>query len=101
MSVLPPPEQKSFYVRQMFDTIAGHYDRLNRLMTFGLDQGWRRYAVVQASDGLAEASGEARALDVGTGTGDFLPLLQDALPDGVIVGVDFSLPMMRAGKAKT
>jgi demethylmenaquinone methyltransferase/2-methoxy-6-polyprenyl-1,4-benzoquinol methylase len=67
-------------------------------MTFGLDQGWRRFAVEQVSAGLI--SEDLRVLDVGTGTGDFLPMLRRALPHATVVGVDFSLPMMRAGRAK-
>ena len=38
-------ESKDVQVRRMFDTIAPVYDRMNRLMTFGLDRGWRRVAL--------------------------------------------------------
>lgn len=98
VSVLPPPEQKSIYVNRMFSAIAERYDLLNRLMTFGLDQGWRRFAVRQVAFGYA--SGPRRALDIATGTGDFLPLLYAVMPDAQVVGVDFCLPMMQAGLAK-
>lgn len=98
-SVLPTPAEKPAYVRRMFDAIAGRYDRMNRLMTFGLDQGWRRYAVREVCAAV-ERTQHMRLLDVGTGTGDFLPLLQRALPRAVVAGVDFSVPMMRAGAAK-
>lgn len=97
MSVLPPPDQKSDYVNRMFSAIAARYDLLNRVMTFGLDQSWRRFAVRYVA---AASSGSERALDVATGTGDFLPLLHRAMPGGQVVGVDFCLPMMRAGWAK-
>ena len=100
MSVLPAPDQKALYVRRMFDAIARRYDLINRLMTFGLDQGWRRFAVSEVTAGRSPCAGDLRALDVGTGTGDFLPLLQYALPGALVVGVDFSLPMMRAGLSK-
>jgi demethylmenaquinone methyltransferase/2-methoxy-6-polyprenyl-1,4-benzoquinol methylase len=98
VSVLPPIEQKSAYVNRMFDAIAERYDLLNRLMTFGLDRGWRRFAVQQVA--YPYTTGPRRALDVATGTGDFLPPLHAALPDALVVGLDFSLPMMRAGDAK-
>lgn len=83
----------------MFDTIAGRYDLLNRVMTFGLDQGWRRVAVREIA-GQVTGVASPRALDVGTGTGDFLPIIRRALAGATVVGVDFSLPMMRAGRAK-
>ena len=100
MSVLPAPDQKPLYVRRMFDAIAWRYDRVNRLMTFGLDQGWRRFAVSEVTAGRSRCASDLKALDVGTGTGDFLPLLQRALPGALVVGVDFSLLMMRAGLSK-
>lgn len=98
MSVLPAPDQKSAYVNRMFGAIAARYDRLNRLMTFGLDRGWRRFAVAQVTPSMW--TGHRRALDVATGTGDFLPILHAAMPDALVVGADFCLPMMQAGESK-
>lgn len=95
MSVLPLPEQKPAYVHTMFAAIAGRYDLMNRLMTFGLDQGWRAFAARYVA--AATTHGPRRALDIATGTGDFLPLLHRAMPDAMIVGVDFCPPMMQAG----
>lgn len=70
MSVLPPIEEKAIYVQRMFGRIAPGYDRMNRLMTIGMDRSWRAFA---ASAVAPLATG--RALDIGTGTGDFLPEL--------------------------
>ncbi len=95
MSVLPPIEEKAAFVESMFGHIARTYDRTNRVMTFGLDQGWRRRIVESVAPPVNGA-----ALDVGTGTGDFLPLLAAWMPNGVAVGVDFCLPMMREGLNK-
>jgi demethylmenaquinone methyltransferase / 2-methoxy-6-polyprenyl-1,4-benzoquinol methylase len=95
MSILPPAEEKAAYVERMFTTIAPGYDLANRVMTFGLDQDWRHRIVETVAPPL-----EGRALDVGTGTGDFLPLLAAWLPDGIAVGVDFCLPMMQEGWGK-
>jgi len=97
MSVLPSHDQKPAYVSRMFGAIAERYDVVNRLMTFGLDTGWRRFAVRHSVVGTA---GRRRALDVATGTGDFLPILHAAMPEALVVGADFSLPMMRAGMRK-
>jgi demethylmenaquinone methyltransferase/2-methoxy-6-polyprenyl-1,4-benzoquinol methylase len=95
LSVLPPPEQKAAYVERMFARIAPGYDRMNRVMTMGMDRSWREYAV----RAVAPPAG-GRALDVGSGTGDFLVELAGWMPDGFAVGVDFTVPMMQAGLPK-
>lgn len=95
MSVLPPTEEKAAYVERMFARIAPGYDRMNRVMTIGMDRGWRDWAARAIAP---PANG--RALDVGTGTGDFLPLLADWMPDGFAVGLDFTVAMMQAGLPK-
>ena len=95
MSVLPPTEEKAAYVERMFARIAPGYDRMNRVMTIGMDRGWRDYAARAIAP---PANG--RALDVGTGTGDFLPLLAEWMPNGFAVGLDFTVAMMQAGQPK-
>ncbi|MEI7644381.1 MAG: ubiquinone/menaquinone biosynthesis methyltransferase [Chloroflexales bacterium] len=95
MSVLPDIDQKATYVERMFARIAPGYDRVNRVMTFGLDQGWRRRMVAMVAPPVG-----GDALDVGTGTGDFLPELAAWLRGGRAVGVDFTVPMMVAGLPK-
>ena len=42
---LPQGEEKARAVRGLFDTISGRYDLVNRVMTFGMDVGWRRRAI--------------------------------------------------------
>jgi demethylmenaquinone methyltransferase/2-methoxy-6-polyprenyl-1,4-benzoquinol methylase len=74
-------------VRSMFDRIAPSYDRTNRLMTFGLDNRWRRLAVQQLELGAADT-----VLDIGCGTGDFLALLGQT--PARRVGLDFSGGML-------
>ena len=76
-------------VTGMFDSIAPVYDRINTLMTGGLDERWRRAAVKAAR--LARGG---RALDVACGTGKLTAALRRAVgPDGSVVGVDLS-PLM-------
>jgi demethylmenaquinone methyltransferase/2-methoxy-6-polyprenyl-1,4-benzoquinol methylase len=77
----------------MFGRIARRYDLMNTLMTFGMDRGWRAAAVRAAAPPL-----DGLALDVGTGTGKLALQLADAMPVGLIVGADFTLPMLRAGQ---
>jgi demethylmenaquinone methyltransferase / 2-methoxy-6-polyprenyl-1,4-benzoquinol methylase len=95
VSVLPMPEEKAVFVERMFARIAPGYDRVNRAMTFGLDQDWRKQVVEAIAPPI-----DGRALDVGTGTGDFLPMLAAWMPRGHAVGVDFCLPMMVAGQPR-
>ena len=88
-------DEKARYVRAMFGRIAGRYDTMNRIMTGFRDQSWRRLAV----SAVAPPPGGV-ILDVGTGTGDFLPLLAQAAPQVRAVGVDLTFEMMAAGGAK-
>ena len=83
-------------VREMFDRIAGIYDRLNTVMTAGLHHQWRR----RAGDLTALASGD-KALDVATGTGDLaLELAGRVGADGQVIGVDFAERMLDLARAK-
>ena len=83
-------------VREMFDRIAGIYDRLNTVMTAGLHHSWRRRAV-----DLAAVSPGDRALDVATGTGDLaIELARRVAPGGEVVGVDFAERMLELARAK-
>jgi demethylmenaquinone methyltransferase/2-methoxy-6-polyprenyl-1,4-benzoquinol methylase len=89
-------EAKSTYVNRMFGQIAPKYDLMNRLMTFGLDQGWRK-VVVQES----RLKPGGIALDVATGTGDIALALAEVVGQtGKIIASDFSLEMMRPGPGK-
>lgn len=84
---LPQGPAKAQAVRSMFDTIAGRYDLMNRLMTFGMDRGWRRRSVTA----LALPAGSL-VLDLACGTGD---LCRDLNAQGhVALGVDLSQGML-------
>lgn len=77
----------------MFARIAGRYDLMNRLMTFGQDVRWRRLVIQEAQlpDG-------GKLLDIATGTGE---IAQEGLrqqPDILAVGGDFVLEMMQVGR---
>ncbi|HEY5974740.1 MAG TPA: bifunctional demethylmenaquinone methyltransferase/2-methoxy-6-polyprenyl-1,4-benzoquinol methylase UbiE [Geobacteraceae bacterium] len=83
-------------IREMFDTIAPRYDFLNRLLSLGIDQRWRRFAVSQLP-----AMTDSMVLDVATGTGDVALTIAARTPQGVrVVGVDFSPQMVELGRQK-
>jgi demethylmenaquinone methyltransferase/2-methoxy-6-polyprenyl-1,4-benzoquinol methylase len=75
----------------MFDTIAPRYDLVNRIMTFGLDVGWRRRSV--RALGLSSRS---RVLDLACGTGDLCRELERQ--GHAAVGVDLSHGMLAAAR---
>ncbi|HEX2041843.1 MAG TPA: ubiquinone/menaquinone biosynthesis methyltransferase [Acidimicrobiales bacterium] len=90
-AVLPEGAQKVRAVETMFDRIAPRYDLLNRLLTFGMDVGWRRRAV--RSLGLPAGS---KVLDLACGTGD---LCRELAASGLRpVGVDRSAGMLAAAR---
>jgi demethylmenaquinone methyltransferase/2-methoxy-6-polyprenyl-1,4-benzoquinol methylase len=75
----------------MFDTIAPRYDLVNRVMTLGLDQGWRRTTV----NALALAPGMV-VLDLACGTGDLSTM---ANRRGYrTIGADLSWGMLAANR---
>ncbi len=85
---------KKAQVAQMFDAIAGRYDMLNHVLSFGIDRYWRR----QAIDELREVR-PLRVLDVATGTGDLAIGASNVIP-ATVVGVDISEEMLQVGREK-
>lgn len=84
---------KRDHLRRMFGRVARGYDRLNSLLSLGMHHRWRRFAVRQCNfptGGLA--------LDVATGTADFI--LELAAQGGRAVGVDPCEPMLAIGRQK-
>jgi demethylmenaquinone methyltransferase/2-methoxy-6-polyprenyl-1,4-benzoquinol methylase len=73
----------------MFDAIAPRYDLLNRLISLGMDKGWRRRAVAA----LALKPGET-ALDLATGTGDLALMIARAYPEAAVLATDPSRGML-------
>jgi len=83
-------------VRAMFDRIAGVYDRMNSVMTAGMDARWRERAV-----DLAGVRPGDRALDVATGTGGLArELARRVGSGGTVVGLDFSESMLEIAREK-
>lgn len=88
-------EDKGTQVRRMFDSIAGRYDMLNRMLSLGMDRFWRRKMV----DSLRPSSPQ-RILDVASGTGDLALLMCRRLQPQQIIAADLSEEMMAVGRRK-
>jgi len=85
---------KKEQVTQMFDTISGNYDNLNRVISFGIDVKWRKKVLKIVSDKKPKI-----ILDIATGTGDLAILMAQTNAEK-IVGLDISAGMLEVGKKK-
>ena len=84
-------------IKNYFNAIAPSYDKLNHIMSFGIDRSWRRKAV----QAIADQPEVRRVLDVATGTGDFAIAIAKKLPAGSeIIGIDLSEQMLEVGRQK-
>lgn len=81
----------------MFDRIAGRYDMLNRVMSFGVDKRWRKKTVAALALPKTDA---CRVLDVATGTGDLAIDIARRHPGAAVIGVDPSAKMIEVGAGK-
>ena len=85
---------KKEQVTQMFNTISGNYDGLNRVISFGIDRKWRRKVV-----GIVKNAAPENVLDVATGTGD-LAIALAKTPVKKVIGIDIAPKMLDIGKQK-
>ena len=90
-----PTAKQARNIQGLFTRIASRYDLMNRLMTFGQDQRWRREVVRRAAPGPA-----AHLLDLGTGTGDLGRVALQQFPTARLTAADFTFEMMRLGKRR-
>ncbi|MDE5656811.1 MAG: bifunctional demethylmenaquinone methyltransferase/2-methoxy-6-polyprenyl-1,4-benzoquinol methylase UbiE [Muribaculaceae bacterium] len=86
---------KTEQVRDMFDSISGAYDFMNRAMTMGVDRLWRRTAV-----NTVRRPAPRRVVDLATGTGDLAIALARRIPGAEIIGYDLSEGMLQVGRRK-
>jgi len=87
-------EGKKPEIERMFDAIAPKYDLLNRVLSGGIDQVWRKKVVK-----LVLEKTPLQVLDVATGTADLaLMAAQSGIPN--VVGVDISEEMLAVGRKK-
>ncbi len=88
-------EPSATQVSAIFSRIVRRYDLMNRLMTFGQDQRWRRLAAR-----LAELEPGNRILDLGAGTGDLGLALKRAQASVQVIGADFNPLMLTDARGK-
>lgn len=85
---------KKEQVARMFNSISSNYDRLNHLLSLGIDRIWRKKAIKYLSK-----FNPVKILDVATGTGDFA-IQAAVMPASEVIGVDISEGMLEAGRIK-
>jgi demethylmenaquinone methyltransferase/2-methoxy-6-polyprenyl-1,4-benzoquinol methylase len=86
---------KKEQVADMFDDIAGRYDKVNRFLSAGTDIGWRKKALK-----MLKKENPRHILDVATGTGDMAILASRLLNPDRVVGIDISPGMLELGRKK-
>ncbi|MBO4922497.1 MAG: bifunctional demethylmenaquinone methyltransferase/2-methoxy-6-polyprenyl-1,4-benzoquinol methylase UbiE [Bacteroidales bacterium] len=87
-------------IQKMFDGIAGDYDRLNHIMSLGIDRSWRRRTIKEIVRKGA-APGAQEILDIACGTGDFSIAIARAMaPGSRVTGLDLSEGMLAVMRAK-
>lgn len=85
---------KKEQVEQMFDTISGEYDGLNRVISFGIDVKWRKKVV-----NTVFSKNPDSILDIATGTGDLIIQMAECNASK-LVGLDLSEGMLEVGRKK-
>jgi demethylmenaquinone methyltransferase/2-methoxy-6-polyprenyl-1,4-benzoquinol methylase len=86
---------KKKQVADMFNSIAGSYDFLNRFLSAGIDKYWRKKAI-----GELKAIHPQVMLDVATGTADVAIAAYKILSPQKITGIDISEGMLALGRKK-
>lgn len=86
---------KKQQVEEMFDSIAGKYDFLNRFFSAGIDMSWRKKTI-----GLLKKDNPKTILDIATGTADMAILACQLLNPEKVTGIDLSAEMLELGRKK-
>ena len=100
---------KKTKIREMFNNIAGDYDKLNHIMSLDIDKSWRRKAIrialAPTPEEVANESTKLHVLDLACGTGDFSiqmakTMKKMGMSHGRVTGVDLSEGMLEVMKGK-
>ncbi|WP_119790571.1 bifunctional demethylmenaquinone methyltransferase/2-methoxy-6-polyprenyl-1,4-benzoquinol methylase UbiE [Flavobacterium anhuiense] len=94
LSYIRENESQTHKVEKMFNSISSKYDKLNKIITFGMDTSWRR-KVCQ----IAGKCKPKKILDIATGTGDMAIMLSETTADSILA-VDISEGMLMVAQQK-
>lgn len=93
---LIPEDEKQGRIRELFTSVAGKYDLMNDLMSFGTHRLWKRF--LASRTGLRPGD---KALDVAGGTADLTILMAHQVGEaGKVVIYDINLEMLEVGRDK-
>lgn len=90
------PERKREYNEQHFSEAASRYDFATRAMSLGRDAAWKRELVAALPQIAAPI-----CVDLACGTGDIAFLLAEKYPDGRIIGIDLTEPMLELARKRS
>ena len=88
-------QERAKQIQTMFTRITRRYDLMNRVMTGGMDESWRRTTAAQL-----KLPANAMVLDLATGTGDLAFAIRKRFPDSRVMAFDFSEGILREGARK-
>jgi len=92
-----PVDEKASMVAAVFDSVAGRYDLINDVMSFGIHRLWRRFAINLSGVGQGQ-----RVLDAAGGTGEFTARLACIVgPQGLVVLAEINDAMLQEGRARS
>jgi demethylmenaquinone methyltransferase/2-methoxy-6-polyprenyl-1,4-benzoquinol methylase len=89
------PQSKKEQVADMFNSIAGRYDAMNRFLSARTDIGWRKKAIRRL-----KKDDPKMILDIATGTADMAIMACKLLNPDHVVGIDISQQMLEEGRKK-
>lgn len=81
------------FVRGAFGRIAGRYVLTNHVLSLGIDMLWRK----RTARAVAKLN-PRRVLDLATGSGDLAAAVQRQCPEALVLGMDFSPPMLERAR---
>ena len=87
------------FIKSLFNSISRNYDKLNDIMSFGLQKRIKRDVIKKIQPFTSHFS-HLTCLDLCTGTGDLAGMLKKKYPQSEVIGVDFSSKMLEIAKEK-
>jgi demethylmenaquinone methyltransferase/2-methoxy-6-polyprenyl-1,4-benzoquinol methylase len=91
-----PVEEKAGRVREVFDSVAGNYDIMNDVMSFGIHRLWKRFTIGQAGVRTGQ-----KVLDLAGGTGDLAAqFVTQVGATGLVTVADINAAMLDVGRAR-